>query len=82
MTYTKVLTRHPSVCLLSGITVMFLLPELLSSVRQYNQGIWDLSKVYLTVLLDRVSAGEVLEADSNLSIGINFTVFSFVMAYK
>ena len=51
------------------------------------QGIWDLirvslSKVYLPELLERVSAGEVLEVDSNLSICINFTVFSFVMAYN
>ena len=31
-----------------------------------NQGVRGLSKVYLPELLQRVSAGEVLEADSNL----------------
>ena len=41
-----------------------------------------LSKVYLPELFERVSAGEVLEADSNLSISINFTIFSFVTAYN
>ena len=46
------------------------------------QGIWDLSKVDLPELLERVSAGEVLEADSNLSSCINFIVFSFVMTYN
>ena len=45
-----------------------------------TQGIWDLSKVYLPELLERVS--EVLKADSNLSSCINFPVFSFVMAYN
>ena len=30
-----------------------------------NQGIWDLRKLYLQELLECVSAGEVLEADSN-----------------
>ena len=30
------------------------------------QVIWDLSKAYQPELLERVSAGEVLEADSNL----------------
>ena len=48
---------------------------------QYR-GIWDLSKVYQPELLEHVSAGEVLEADSNLSSCINFTVFSFVTAYN
>ena len=43
------------------------------------QGMSDLSKVYLPELLERVSAGEALEADSNLSTCINFTVFSFVI---
>ena len=48
-----------------------------------EQGIWDLNKVYLLPeLFKRVSAGEVLEADSNLTIRINFTVFSFVLAYN
>ena len=42
----------------------------------FTQGIWDLSK---RSLLERVSAGEVLEANRNLPICINFTVFSFVM---
>ena len=46
------------------------------------QGMFDLSKVYLPELLEHVSAGEVLEADSNLSTCINFTVFSFIMAYN
>ena len=32
-----------------------------------NQGIWDLSKVYLPEFLECVSAGEVLEEDSYLS---------------
>ena len=33
--------------------------------------------------MERISAGEVLEADSNLSVCINnFTVFSFVMAHN
>ena len=45
------------------------------------QGIWDLSKD-VSKLLERVSAEEVVKADSNLSICINFTVFSFVMAYN
>ena len=52
------------------------------SVRCYEQGLGDLSKVYLPELLERVSAGVVLEAVINLSICINFTVFSFVMAYN
>ena len=39
------------------------------------------SKVYLPELLEPVSAGEVLEADINLSSCINFTVSSFVIAY-
>ena len=52
------------------------------AANQLDQGIWDLSKVYLPVLLERVSAGEVLEVDSNLSTCINFKVFSFVMAYN
>ena len=30
-------------------------------------------------ILEHVSAGEVVKADSELSIGINFTVFSFVI---
>ena len=38
--------------------------------------------VYLPELLERVSAGEVLEANSDLWTGINFTVFSFVMTYN
>ena len=33
-------------------------------------------------LLERVSAGEVVEADSNISTCINFTVFSFIMVYN
>ena len=41
---------------------------------RYTQGISDLSKVYLPELLEHVSAGEVLETDSNLSSCINFTV--------
>ena len=45
-------------------------------------GICDLCKVYLPELLERVSTGEVLEANSNLPICINFTVFSFVMAHN
>ena len=46
-----------------------------------TQGICD-SKVCLPELLEHVSAGQVLEADSNLSRCINFTVFSFVMAHN
>ena len=38
--------------------------------------------VYLIELLAHVSAEEVLEANSNLSICINFTVILFVMAYN
>ena len=45
-----------------------------------EQGIWDLS--YLPELLERVCVGEVLEANSNLSTSINFTVYSFEMAYN
>ena len=41
-----------------------------------------LSKIHLPDLLERVSVCEILEADSNLSTCINFTVFSFVMAYN
>ena len=48
----------------------------------FTPGIWDLSKVYIPELLERVSAGEVFEANNNLSICINFTVFSFLMAYN
>ena len=43
---------------------------------------YETSERYTYQLLERVSAGEVLEADSNLSTCINFTVFSFVMAYN
>ena len=46
-----------------------------------NQGIWDLSKVYLPELLERVSAGKAQEAAGTLSICVNFTVL-FVMAYN
>ena len=41
-----------------------------------------LQELYLQELMERVSAGEVLEAKSNLSICVDFTVFSFVMAYN
>ena len=44
------------------------------------QGIWHLRKVYLPELLERVSGGRSIGGDSNQSICINFTVFSFVMA--
>ena len=36
----------------------------------------------LPELLERVSAGKILEAASNLSICFNFKVFSFVMTYN
>ena len=39
-------------------------------------------KIHLPELLERVSAGEVLEADSNLSTCIKFSVFPVVMAYN
>ena len=42
--------------------------------------VYETCKVYLPKLLELVSAGEVLEAISYLSICINFTVFSCVMA--
>ena len=38
--------------------------------------------VYIPEFLECVSVGEVLQADSNLSTCINFTVFSYVMAYN
>ena len=38
--------------------------------------------VFLPELLKHVSAGEVWEANSNLSVCINFTVFSFLMVYN
>ena len=47
-----------------------------------HQGIRDLSNVYLPELLERVSALEVVKVDSNLSICLNFTVFSFVIIYN
>ena len=47
-----------------------------------TQSIWDLSKVYLPELLERVAAGKVLEANSNISTCNNFTVVSFIMAYN
>ena len=49
----------------------------------------EVPKVYETLvryaiaeLFERVSAGEVLDSNCNLSICINFTVFSFAMAYN
>ena len=50
-------------------------------VDRYTQGIWDLSKVYLPELLERVSAGK-LEPAGILSIFVNFKVFSFVKAHN
>ena len=44
----------------------------LPSPRDRYQGMRDLCKVCLPELLEHVSEGEVLEADSNLSICINF----------
>ena len=44
--------------------------------------VYESSKVYLPELLERVSVEEVLDANGNLSICINFTVFSFIMAYN
>ena len=38
--------------------------------------------IHLPELLERGSAGEVVKANSNLSICIKFTVFSFLMAYN
>ena len=34
----------------------------------FNEGVRDISKAHLKELLERVSAGEVFEADSNLLI--------------
>ena len=39
-----------------------------------TQSIWDLNKAYLPELLERFSVGDVLEADSNLSSHINFSL--------
>ena len=52
------------------------------SLSKWDQGIWDLSMVYLPELLEHVSAGEVVKVDSNLSICIYLTVFAFVTAYN
>ena len=41
-----------------------------------------LQQVYLPELLERVFAGKILEVASNLSIFVNFKVFSFVMEYN
>ena len=50
--------------------------------RPYTARYLRLSKVNLPELLEHVSVGEVLEADSNLSTCINIRVFSFVMVYN
>ena len=50
--------------------------QLYSRYMRLKQGI------YLPELLERVSAGEVLEADSDLLSSVYFALFSFVISYN
>ena len=73
-------------CLELGVLLWYQLEQQYSLPKKIwvwlPQGIWDLSKVNLPELLERVYAGKVQEADSNLSICINFTGFLFVVGYN